>query len=46
MYWTQVGLGLTYKHQTKLEMLASEKNSRLIQKFVNYGRKKFCSIDP
>ncbi len=39
-----VGSGLTHKHQTRLERLARDNHSKLIQKFVNYGHKKFYRI--
>jgi hypothetical protein len=39
-----VGLGLTRKHSTRLERLAKEKDSNLLQRFINYGRKKFYNI--
>ncbi len=38
--------GLTHKHQTKLERLASDKHSSLLRKSVNYGRKKFYGLAP
>jgi hypothetical protein len=31
---------------TRLERFATEKNSSLLKKFVNYGRKKFYNIGP
>jgi len=33
--------GRTHKHQTRLEMLARDKHSSLLRKFVNYGQKSF-----
>ncbi len=39
--FTQVGSGLTHKHYTSLEKLAKDKDSRLLQTFVNYACKKF-----
>ena len=33
--------GLTHKHQTRLERLAKDKHSGLLQKSVNYSRKSF-----
>ncbi len=42
--FTQVSSGLTCKYYTWSERLASEKHSGLLQKFVNYGRKKFYNI--
>ncbi len=44
MCFTQVGSGLTHKHQTRQERLAKDKPSSLLQKFVNYGRRKFSNI--
>ncbi len=35
---------LTHKHQTKLENLASDKHSSLLQVLVNYGRKSFMTL--
>jgi hypothetical protein len=43
---TLVGSGLIHKHWTRLERLASDKCSSLLQKVVNYGRKKFYNIGP
>ncbi len=45
MCFTQFGSGLTNKHQIRLEKLAKDKPSSVLQKFVNYGRKKFYYID-
>ncbi len=36
---------LTYLYQTKLEKLAKDKRSSLLEKFVYYGRKKFYNIE-
>jgi len=36
-----VGSEVIHKHQTKLPILGRNKHSSLLQKFVNYGRKKF-----
>jgi len=36
--------GFTYKHKTRPGKLGRDKRSSLLQKFVNYGHKKFCSI--
>jgi hypothetical protein len=44
--FTRVGSGLTCKHYTRLERLARDKHSSLLQKFVTYGRKKFYNIVP
>ena len=38
--------GLAHKQQTRLERLARDKHSCLLQKFVTYGRKKFYNIGP
>ncbi len=35
----------THKHQTRLEMFVRDKCSSLLQKFVDYSRKKFYRID-
>ncbi len=43
--FTWVGSGLTNKHQSKLEKLAIDKHSSLLQKFVTYGRKKFYNVE-
>ncbi len=37
---TLVGSGLTFTLSTGLERVAKDKHSSLLQKFVNYGRKK------
>ncbi len=37
--------GLTHKHSTRLAILARDKHSCLLQKFVIYGRKKSYDID-
>ncbi len=34
----------TREHQTRLEKLARDKHSSLLQKFITYGRKKFYNI--
>ncbi len=34
------------KRNTKLRRLKRDKHSSLLQKFVNYGRKKFCDVGP
>jgi hypothetical protein len=34
------------QHHTKLERLARDRHFTLLQKSVNYGRKKFCSTGP
>ncbi len=41
-----LGSSLASKYQTRLERSASDKNSSLLRKFVNYGRKKFYNIGP
>jgi hypothetical protein len=41
-----LGSGLTSKHWARLERLARDKHSSLLQKTVNYGRKKFYNIGP
>jgi hypothetical protein len=43
-FFTWVGPGLSCKHYTKLERLASYKHSSLLRKFVNYAGEKFCRI--
>ncbi len=43
MCFTQVGSGLTHKKCTRLERLAREKHSSLLQKSVNYGCKSFIA---
>jgi hypothetical protein len=37
---------LPYPHLTRLEKLAKEKHSNLLQKFVNYGQKVFITLGP
>ncbi len=37
---------LTHKHLTRLERLASDKHSSLLQKSVNYGCNKFYDTGP
>ncbi len=41
-----IGSGFTCKHETMLERLTRDKHSSLLQKSVNYGRKKFYSTGP
>jgi hypothetical protein len=41
----KVGSSLACKHYTRLERLAKDMDSSLLQKSVNYGRKKFYNID-
>ncbi len=40
-----VGLGLTQKHYTRLELLARDKHASLLRTLVNYCRKMFYNID-
>jgi hypothetical protein len=40
------GSCLTLKQKTRLERLARDKHSSLLQEFVNYGRKKLYNIGP
>ncbi len=44
--FTQVGSGLTRKHYTRLERLAKDKHSSLLQKSVNYGQKSIITLAP
>ncbi len=44
--FTLVGSVLNRKHYTRLERLAKDKHSSLIQKSVSYGRKIFYSTGP
>jgi hypothetical protein len=37
-------LGLTHKHESRLERVARGKHSRLIR--ISYGRKKFYDVGP
>ncbi len=37
--------GLAHKNKARLEWLAMEKHSLLLQKIVNYGCKEFLNID-
>ncbi len=39
-------LGKASKHLTRLERLAKDKRSSLLQAFVNYVRKKIYNIEP
>ncbi len=41
-----VGSSLAWKHLTRLEKLAMDKHSSLLQKSVNYGGNKFYSTGP
>jgi len=43
--FTQVGFGLTRKQYTRLERLDRDQHCNLLQKFVNYSRKKVLYID-
>ncbi len=43
MYFTWVGSGLTFKHYARLEKIARDKHSGLLQKSVNDASKKFYS---
>ncbi len=44
--FTRVCSGITRKHKTRLERLARDKRSCLLQKLINYGCKKFYNIGP
>jgi hypothetical protein len=44
--FTQVCSSLTCKYYTRLEKLARDKRSTLLQKFVTYDSKKFYNIGP
>ncbi len=44
--FTRLSSSLAYKQQTRLEWIARDKHSSLLQKFVNYGQKKFHNIGP
>ncbi len=44
--FTRVGSGLSRKHYTRLERLATDKHLSLLRKSVNYGRKMFYSTGP
>ncbi len=44
MCFTPVGSGLTRKHWAWLDRLARSKQSRLLRKVINYGRKKTYNI--
>ncbi len=39
-------LGLACKHYTRMEKLHRDKNSCLLQTFLNYGRKNFYNTGP
>ncbi len=39
-------LALNCKHWTRLERLARNKHSSLLQKFVNYGQRSFITLGP
>jgi hypothetical protein len=43
-FLNRVGPCFTYKHYTRLEKLARDKHTSLLQKFVACGRKKFYYI--
>ncbi len=38
--------GFTHKHQTRLEKLARDKYTTLLQTFINYGQKSFITFGP
>jgi hypothetical protein len=42
---SRVGSRLTHKHRTRLERLARDKHSSLLQTFLDYDRKKFCNSE-
>ncbi len=44
--FTQVSSSLTHNYFTRLKKFSDDKHSSLLRTFVNYGRKKFCSIGP
>jgi hypothetical protein len=44
--FTWVGPGLAHKHLTRLEKLARDKHSSLLQKSVKYSSYKFFSTGP
>jgi len=44
--FTWVGSDLPRKHYTKHKILARDRRSILLQKFVTYARKKFYNIGP
>ncbi len=44
--FTRVGSGHTCKHQTRMERLAKDTHSSLLQTFVKYGRKSFITLGP
>jgi hypothetical protein len=43
---TWIGSGLTRKHYTRLERLAWEKHSSLLDPYVSYGEKSFVTTNP
>jgi hypothetical protein len=38
------GFGLSCKHETRLERLARDKHSNLLEAFANYGHKIFTTL--
>jgi hypothetical protein len=42
---TCVDRALNYKHETSLERSSRSKHSSLLQAYVNYGRKRFITLD-
>jgi hypothetical protein len=42
----RVGSGLTCKHKIRLERLALDKHSSLLEKSINYGQKCFITLGP
>jgi hypothetical protein len=44
--FTWQGSGLTFKYYIRLERLAGDKHSSFLQKYVNYGCKKFIVHAP
>ncbi len=44
--YTDYTFGFPHKHYTRLEKLARDKHSSLLQKIVNYGQKSFITLVP
>ncbi len=44
--FSRIGFYFTNKHWTKLERLARDEHSSLLQTFLNYARKSFLTLGP
>jgi hypothetical protein len=46
MHFIWLGFGLTKKYKSRLERLAKDKHSCLLQTFVSYGQKSLVTLTP